>query len=174
MNAAPSPPPRVHVVGRRNHGKTTLVVDLVRALTARGLRVATLKHSSHRHELDTPGKDSHLHRTAGAARAAIVTPTLAAVYLPRAEGEDPDALLLPLLAGCDLLVVEGHLDGPGPKIEVWRARMATPPLASERADIAAVVTDDEPEALSVPVWPRSDVPALACRVLALARAAAGG
>ena len=59
------PPLRIHVVGRRNHGKTTLLVELVEELCRRGLRVGTLKHSSHTHELDTPGKDSHRHRLAG-------------------------------------------------------------------------------------------------------------
>jgi len=170
MSDLPSALPRVHVVGRRNHGKTTLVVDLVRELTRRGLSVATLKHSSHRHELDTPGKDSHRHRTAGAARAVVLSPSLAAIYVPRAEGDDPDALLRPVFAGCDLLLVEGHLDGPGPKIEVWRASMGTAPLAAARRDIAAVVSDEDP-GVTVPVWPRKDVAALADRVLALARAA---
>ena len=62
---------RIHVVGRKNSGKTTLVVELVRHFTAAGLRVGTVKHTSHSHELDTPGKDSYQHRHAGAAVVGI-------------------------------------------------------------------------------------------------------
>ncbi len=155
----------VHVVGRRHHGKTTLVVDLVRELTGRRLRVGTLKHSSHAHELDTPGKDSHRHRTAGAFPAAIVTAELAAVYLPRPA--HPYRALAPLYADCDLVLVEGDVSGPGPSIEVHRrAAGGGAPLAVERDDIAAVVSDDA-LVVPVPVWPRDRVPEIADRLLAL-------
>ncbi len=40
---------QINIVGRRNHGKTLLVTDLVIWLTDRGIRVGTLKHSSHVH-----------------------------------------------------------------------------------------------------------------------------
>ena len=58
---------RVHVIGGKNHGKTTLIMDLIRELTARGLQVGTIKHTHHKHELDIPGKDSYRHRESGAS-----------------------------------------------------------------------------------------------------------
>ena len=64
-------PPRLHIVGRRNAGKTTLVCELIAAIQDRGFRVATVKHTHHNHELDTPGKDSFRHRQAGAAAVGI-------------------------------------------------------------------------------------------------------
>ena len=67
---------RLHIVGRKNSGKTTLIVDLVRHLTALGHRVGTIKQTHHQHELDTPGNDSHRHRQAGAAAVGIVSPAL--------------------------------------------------------------------------------------------------
>ena len=39
----------VHITGRSRNGKTTLIVELVREITRRGLRVGTLKHSGHDH-----------------------------------------------------------------------------------------------------------------------------
>ncbi|MHB0956396.1 MAG: hypothetical protein ACYC0X_10675 [Pirellulaceae bacterium] len=45
--------------------------------------------------------------------------------------------------------------------------MGSPCLASERAQIAAVIRDDAP-VVAAPVWPRSDVVALADRLLTLA------
>ena len=154
----------LHVVGRRNHGKTTLMVELVGELTRRGLHVGTIKHSSHAHQLDTPGKDSFRHRAAGADPAAIVTHDLIGLYLPREAGGDFYGRLAPMFTGCDLVLVEGHLDGPGTKIEVWRQAIGGACIASDREDIAAVVTDDQPE-VDVPVWSRSNISQLADRVL---------
>ena len=39
---------------------------LIRELTARGWRVATVKHHVHEVEIDVPGKDSWRHARAGA------------------------------------------------------------------------------------------------------------
>ena len=155
----------IHIVGRRNHGKTTLLVELVAELSRRGVRVGTIKHSSHTHELDTPGKDSFRHRQAGATPAAIVTKDLIGVFLPRQDA-DFYGPLGRMFTGCDLVLVEGHLDGPGVKIEVWRQAVGQPPLAAERDDITAVVSDD-PLALAVPVWPRNDLTEVVDHLLAL-------
>lgn len=147
---------RLHIVGRKNHGKTTLMVELVRELTHRGWRVGTIKHSCHRHELDTPQTDSFRHRRAGAAPASIVSTDLVGIFLPREPGDDDYARLAPLYADCDLVLVEGHIDLPGTKIEVWRAELGTSCLAAERPGIAAVVTDD-PVDVSVSVIPRGRI-----------------
>jgi len=159
---------RIHIVGRKNHGKTTLLVELVEHLTKRGLRVGTIKHTCHVHDLDTPGSDSYRHRRAGAAPAAIVTGNLFGVFLP-ADGSDYCGRLAPWFAGCDLVLVEGDLQSPGPKIEVWRETAGTPCLALERSDIAVVVTDDRLPA-RVPVLPRSDLGPLLRHVELLAAA----
>jgi molybdopterin-guanine dinucleotide biosynthesis protein B len=150
----------VHVVGRQNHGKTTLIAALSEALGARGLRVGSVKHTEHVHEIDTPGKDSFRHRQAGASPVAMVTAELTAVFLPGVDPRRPYEALSPLFASCDLVLVEGHLEGPGPKLEVWRKALGDPPLATARQDILAVVTDDAPEGLAPPVFPRGDLEAL--------------
>ena len=43
---------RLHIIGGKNHGKTTLVVELVEEFTRRGMTVGTIKHTHHQHELD--------------------------------------------------------------------------------------------------------------------------
>jgi molybdopterin-guanine dinucleotide biosynthesis protein B len=161
---------RIHIIGRKNSGKTTLVVDLVRHLTARGLRVGTIKHTRHHHELDTPGKDSYLHRQAGAAAVGILSPDMNAVFWPAAAEEDPHARyrrMLTQFADCDLVLVEGHSQMPGPKVEVWRAAVSEAPIACNDPNVLAVVSDD-PASVTVPVWPRSDVPFVAARLMELA------
>ena len=154
----------VHIVGRRNHGKTSLIVELVRELSSRGLRVATAKHCGHTHELDTPGKDSYYHRTSGATMAAVITPAMCAFYKPRISNDDVYAELTKWAANAAILLVEGDINGPGRKVEVWREMAGGTPLAVERDDISAVITDD-PLSIGVAVWPRKRINILADRVL---------
>ncbi|MAX63159.1 MAG: molybdopterin-guanine dinucleotide biosynthesis protein B, partial [Rhodospirillaceae bacterium] len=59
------------IAGYSGSGKTTLVTKLIPALTARGLRVSTIKHAHHNFDVDTPGKDSYQHRHAGATEVLI-------------------------------------------------------------------------------------------------------
>jgi molybdopterin-guanine dinucleotide biosynthesis protein MobB len=154
---------RIHIVGRKNHGKTQLVVELVAEFNRRGLRVGTSKHTHHRHELDTPGKDSPRHRLAGAAAVGIVSESMSAVFLPVARdcsSEDGYTALEPLFAPCDLVLVEGGSQAQAPKIEVWRANLATSPMADQDPSMLAVVTDDLVD-VRAPVLPRSDVRRLA-------------
>jgi len=158
---------RIHIVGKKNSGKTTLITELVRHYTNLGHRVGTIKHTHHRHELDTPGKDSHQHRQAGAAVVGILSPGLtAAFWQPSTEDEsrDPYDDLARLFEPCDFVLVEGHYQIAGPKVEVWRAEVSEEPLASEDPTVLAVITDD-PVQISTPVWSRSDLSALAKRIL---------
>jgi molybdopterin-guanine dinucleotide biosynthesis protein B len=154
---------RLHIIGRKNHGKTTLVTDLVRQLKSSGWRVGTIKHTHHQHELDTPGKDSFQHRTAGADMVGILTRSLNAVFwepdTPRDQG-DPYESFAAMFSGCDLVLVEGDVHTDAPKLEVWRAAAGSSPLAAGDASILAVVTDDRPE-VPQPLLRRSDVPHLA-------------
>lgn len=155
------------LVGCDGHGKTTLLEDLIPAFVSAGHRLGSIKHSGHRHELDRPGKDSFRHRAAGARPAGIVTDGLAGVFLPLADDDDPFALLAPMFSACDLVLVEGFKSGPYLKVEVFRRAAGGRPLATEDGTIQAVISDD-PLEVDVPVWPRSDVPALVEKLLALA------
>lgn len=60
------------VVGAKNSGKTAVIEGLVSYLVGQEYRVATIKHSSHLHCFDTPGKDSYRHRQAGASLTVAV------------------------------------------------------------------------------------------------------
>jgi len=160
---------RVHILGRKNSGKTTLIVDLVQHLTDNGYRVGTIKHTHHHHELDTPGKDSHRHREAGAAAVGILSPGMTAVFRPTDESTQ-DATdrydhLSPMFADCDVVLVEGNLQTAAFRVEVWRAALTERPIAAQDSSISAVITDD-PVDVAVPIWSRSDVRGVARRLVA--------
>ncbi len=159
---------RVHIVGRQNNGKTMLIVELVKELKSRGIKTGTLKHSRHEHELDKPGKDSYFHRKAGGNPTAVITKNLMAVYLPCSDDESPLNQLEPIFSGNDLVIIEGYINGPGPKIEVWRKEIGTLPRILERDDVEAIITDDAIET-DRPVLSRKDIKKIADYVCELAR-----
>ena len=159
--------PRVHIVGRKNAGKTTLVCDLVKELSRQGFKVATVKHTHHDHELDTPGKDSHKHRESGAAGVGILSARMWAAFVPVHRDEDEAtryARFNVMFNDCDIILVEGDLATAAPKIEVWRTAVSEPPYAVADATISWVVSDDE-LAVHCQTCRRSDLEQLAAVVI---------
>ncbi len=128
----------VQIIGHPGTGKTTLVVDLVRELTKKHIRVGTIKHSAHSHELDKPGKDSFRHRNAGAVPAAMITQTMAAVYLPRFQDLTPDDLVERYFSDCDIVLIEGWISGPHKKIEIIGKSCERPPLFLQVPGVTAL------------------------------------
>ena len=80
------------ITGWKNAGKTTLMVALVGLLTARGLRVATVKHAHHNFDIDHEGKDSFRHRMAGATEVIVSSASRwALIHENRGQGADEGA-----------------------------------------------------------------------------------
>jgi len=154
------------VAGYRNSGKTTLIVDLVRELTRRGWRVGTVKHAHHSFDIDHPGKDSYLHREAGAAEVIVASASRWAHIRELADA--PPATLDELLAHMgplDLVLVEGWKHGSHPRIEIRRSEAPAAPLAANDAAILAIVSDVPLPDESCRVLARSDVSLIADFVL---------
>ena len=61
------------VTGWSGSGKTTLVRQLIPRLVGQGLSVSTIKHAHHRFDVDQPGKDSCVHREAGARQVLVAS-----------------------------------------------------------------------------------------------------
>lgn len=114
-------PPMLAVVGKQGAGKTTLLVRLAAALTQRGRRVMTLKHSSHTFDLDPEGKDTYRHfHEGGAVRAALASPDRFGLVARWDAEPAPEALVAQHLADADLVLCEGYKTGALPKLEVFR------------------------------------------------------
>ena len=155
---------RLHIIGRKNSGKTTLIVDLVAELTRQGYRVGTIKHTHHHHELDTPGKDSHRHREAGSVAVGILSNAMNAIFWPQPNDPSTDFQSSSekykpfdsMMSNCDIVLVEGDSKTNATKIEVFRAANSTPPMASSDSSISAVVTDDALK-IDATIWKRSEL-----------------
>lgn len=155
----------LQIIGHAGCGKTTLIVDLTGQLILKGLRVGTIKHSAHTHELDKPGKDSFLHRKAGAVPCAMMTADMTAIYLPRNENQSPLDIIEQYYSHTDIVLIEGWISGPCNKIEVWRHACNRKPLFHDVDHVKAIVADQKlapddiivAEKKGIKIFPRSDL-----------------
>jgi molybdopterin-guanine dinucleotide biosynthesis protein B len=132
--------PVVSVVGKSDSGKTTLMEGLVRALVARGRRVATVKHHIHEVDIDVPGKDSWRHAHAGAHVTMISAPTQFA-RIARVERERTLEELVDAAGDVDILLTEGFNRAGDTRIEISR-RARSEDLVNDPATLFALVTDN--------------------------------
>ena len=149
------------IAGWSGSGKTTLLEKLIPQFTARGLKVAVIKHAHHGFDIDRPGKDSYRHREAGASEVLLSCSDRWALMHERRDQSDVTLdELLARLAPCDLVLVEGFKQEPIPKLEVHRPENGKPPLFPGRSDIAAVASDAA-IATRLPLLALDDVAAIA-------------
>jgi len=155
----------IGIVGWKNSGKTTLAVRLVEELTARGLRIATIKHAHHALRLDEKGTDSARHRAAGAKQVAVVSSKRWALMT---EGPEPDfADVVAGLEPCDLVVVEGYKSQPIPKIEARRRESAPGGgLAEGDRNVIAIAADYGIDDTALPIFELDDIGGIADFVVA--------
>jgi molybdopterin-guanine dinucleotide biosynthesis protein B len=153
------------IAGWSGSGKTTLLVKLIPLLVARGLRVSTVKHAHHSFDLDTPGKDSHGHRMAGATEVLIGSAARYAIMHELRGAPEPTLdELIARLSPVDLVLVEGFKHGSHQKLEVWRSVTGKPPLWPDDPAVIAVASDAPVPGCTRPVLALDDVAAIAAFV----------
>ena len=131
------------ITGWKNSGKTTLVARLVENISARGLRVSTIKHAHCYFDIDRPGSDSFTHRQAGAQQVLLSSNRRWALMSEIGDGAEPELEeLLEQLRPVDLVIVEGFKMGDQPKIQVVRPRHNTEVLPQEAQPIVAIASDE--------------------------------
>ncbi len=164
----PAPPstPMLGVAGWSNAGKTTLIEKLTRHFTEKGLRVATIKHTHHKFEVDKPDSDTTRHRAAGAAETAIVSGSrFALIEEIETRGEPALDDIARRLKPADLILVEGYKSAAIPKIEVRRAAVATEKLlATNDPLVIAIAADYELDGHGKPVFALNDITGLAALI----------
>ena len=151
----------VGLAGWSGSGKTTLVTSVIPVLVKRGLKVATVKHAHHEFDTDQPGKDSWLHRQAGAYEVLVSSgKRWALMHELRGAAEPRLPELLAKLSQVDLVVVEGFKSEPHRKIEVHRLANGKPLLFPDDPAIAGIATDGTVET-ALPSAHLDDIPAIA-------------
>lgn len=128
-------------VGHSGSGKTTLIEKLLRELSGRGLKVATIKHAHHKVVLDTPGKDSWRYKQAGASMSMLVTSGELQLVADAVGRREPEQLAQRFLGEADLVLAEGFSHTAGMKIEVLRRERSAVPRCAVEDGLVAMVTD---------------------------------
>jgi molybdopterin-guanine dinucleotide biosynthesis protein B len=126
------------IVGASGSGKTTLIERLIPLAIAAGLKTATVKLTHHDLDMDQTGKDSQRHRAAGAGAVALIGPQR--THIIHEAGLDL-AEILAQFAHFDLVLIEGFIDAPIPKLEVWRPQLNKPLRGAGKPMMRAIATD---------------------------------
>lgn len=134
--------PVISFVGYHNSGKTSLIVDVIRELKARGIKLAVIKHSSHGFDL-AGDKDTEKIFSGGADLVYASSPANTIVYRRNDREPEADSIIAEIEDEVDLIITEGYKRGRYPKIEVMRKAIGSQPLGA--VNVLALVTDCEYE-----------------------------
>ncbi len=149
------------LVGWSGSGKTTLVAELVPELIGRGFSVSTMKHTHHNFDIDKKGKDSYLHRAAGATEVLITGAKRWAILHENREAPEPSIDdLLARMEDVDLVLIEGFKSHGHQKMEVHRPAVGKPLLSLDDPSIIAVATDADLDNVNVAVLDLEDIKAI--------------
>lgn len=132
-------PPVLAIVGQSRSGKTTLIEKLIPEMKRRGYRVGVIKHTHHQVAFDTPGKDTHRHKAAGAD--AVILACAGQVAMVKDTDANRLENVLPLLDDMDIVIAEGYKRADCPKIEVLRQALGSGPVCGNDPLLEALVTD---------------------------------
>ena len=157
-------PPVLGFAAFSGTGKTTLLIQLIPLLRARGLRSGLIKHGHHAFEVDKPGKDSYLLRQAGATQVMVASARRTLLTKTTAGEAELSTLLHQVAANheLDIILVEGFKHHPIPKIELHRPSLGYPLLYRQDPAVIAVAADAPlPMPISIPVLALNDPPAIA-------------
>lgn len=155
--------PIIGIAGWKKSGKTTLTERLVAEFSARGLKVAAVKHAHHAFQIDDGDTDSARHRRAGAAQVAVVSAKRWAIVSELDGAPEPNFdEVIAALEPADIIIVEGYKSAAIPKIEARRETSFTrTPLADTDPFVIAIAADHEVADCGKPVFGLDDITALA-------------
>ncbi len=150
------------ISGWSGSGKTTLLTSLLPELIGRGLTVSTIKHAHHGFDVDSPGKDSFEHRSAGAVEVMVTSGQRWALMHELRDEEEPDSTaLMRQMTPVDLLIIEGWKKEGHEKIEIHRPSHGKPLIQPDDPQIVAVAADEDLPGLPVPRLDLNDIEAIA-------------
>ena len=131
------------LAGWSGSGKTTLIKNLLPKLKKINISVSTIKHAHEGFDIDKPGKDSFVHREAGAQEVLISSSKRFALMSNYKNKESSLTELIAKLTPVDLVLVEGWKTENIKKIEIYRKEVKKPLLALNDKNIIAIATNDK-------------------------------
>lgn len=132
----------VTVCGKKNSGKTTLLVKIIEKLSEMNRKAAVIKHDGHDFECDIPETDSYKLKKAGAYGTAVYSENRIFIHKDR-ETERAEELIK-LFPEAEIIFIEGLKTSCYPKIEVIRKGISESPISNPEGRFL-IVTDHEEE-----------------------------
>jgi molybdopterin-guanine dinucleotide biosynthesis protein B len=155
--------------GWSGSGKTTLLSKVIPCLVARGFTVSTVKHAHHGFDVDTPGKDSHTHRMAGATEVLVASGLRwALMHELRGAAEPTIYDLLRRMSPVDFVLIEGFKSALHARIEIFRNEVGRPPFHPENPHVVGIVSDTAFPQAGRPVVDIDDIEGVVALILAAA------
>lgn len=154
--------PVIAIVGYSDSGKTRVATFLIQALTARGCRIAAIKHCHHGHQVvDRPSSDSTRLSRAGAIKTILSSPG----QITSIEYTSGDTTLEEIVASLDnnydLVVAEGFKKSTVPKVLV----LGEKPISMPQNVIALVSDQKRMNDESMPCYNFTELDKLAGQIL---------
>lgn len=154
-------PPLIGFSAPSGTGKTTLIVSVIQHLSQK-LKIAAIKHGHHPSDPDTPGKDTHRFRKAGAE--TVLFASHEGWFLVQDLHNRPEPTLeeqVQHLLDHDLIIVEGYKNESHPKIVVHRLGDNRISLHDQLSNVIAIVTDDDTLISEFPTFSLEDAKGVA-------------
>ncbi|MCL2437719.1 MAG: molybdopterin-guanine dinucleotide biosynthesis protein B [Coriobacteriia bacterium] len=138
--------PIISLVGRKNSGKTTLLLKLIPLLEESEIRVACVKQHKHDVPVDVVGKDSWMYAQAGASCSIMSTSTqLSLVHQRRQMATLYELAAMAEKSSCNILIGEsfnsvGTHDNVSRFVVARKDRQEEPRFSPEES--CGIITDD--------------------------------
>jgi len=111
-------PVSIGFYGKSDTGKTSLIIRLIKKLTDEGYKVATIKNTNKKIEIDEEGKDTWKHSQAG-AKLVVLSSMRETDFIVKETMKTKDIIRNISELGCyDIVLVEGASDPIIPKIKL--------------------------------------------------------
>ena len=150
------------ICGAKNTGKTTLITQLIGAFTARGLKVATIKHDGHDFSADVPNTDTYRHMAAGAYGTAVFSDNKFMVV--KVQPKTPVGEMAALFPEADIILVEGCKSSAYPKMQMLHSGEEEH-LHCNQLNFVGYIADGTMDIEGVPCYHRNDVEGIAEAIL---------
>lgn len=129
--------------GWSGSGKTDLICRLINYFSSQNLVISTIKHTHHNFTVDRKGKDSFLHKMAGAFEVLISGEyTWAQMhYGNKNEKTSLSELINKISLKTDIILVEGFKQSRINKLEVFNSTLNKPFLYKNDKNIKGIIID---------------------------------
>jgi len=125
--------------GDSKSGKTTLIIKIIERLTKDGYNVSTIKKTDKNVEIDTEGKDTWMHRHAGAKLVVLSSPHETDLMINKRTETKKIVDIISAFGVLDIVLVEGASDPSIPKIKIGNGKERDNTIMQYQDDLEGVM-----------------------------------